>query len=82
MFLQNVLIGVDQKASSAGGQIANALVGFGVDHLHHEANNVARGAKLPIAPGTVELAEQIFVEVALHILVLLANVHLVNGIEQ
>ncbi len=41
---------------------------------------MARRAKLPIAPRHAELAQQVLVQVALYILVLLRNLHLVNQI--
>ena len=53
-------------------------LGLGVDHLHHHADDVARGAELAVAPGHVELAQQVFVQVALHVLLLLADFHLVD----
>ena len=50
--------------------------GLRVEHLHHHADDVARGAELAVGAGDVEFAEQVFVEVALHILVLAGDVEL------
>jgi hypothetical protein len=54
---QNVLVGVDRKAAGARGQVADTLARFGVDHLHHQPDDVAGGAKLAVAPRGVQLAE-------------------------
>ena len=77
-FLHHVLVGVDQEAGRAARQVADPVGGRGRDHLHHHADDVARRAELPVAPGGVELAEQVFVQVALHVLVLLRDFHLVD----
>ena len=85
MRFQDVLVGVDQKAARAGRQVADALAGARGDHLHHHADDVARRAELSVAPGGVQLAQQVLVQVALHILVLLGDLHLVDqlaGLDQ
>ena len=54
--------------------------GLRVEHLHHHADDVARRAELAVVPGGVELAEQVLVEVALHVLVLRGDLHGVDGL--
>ena len=39
---------------------------------------MARRAKLPVAPRDVQMTEQIFVKVALHVVVILRNLHRVD----
>jgi hypothetical protein len=77
---EDVLRGVDEEAAGAGGRIADALAGARIDELDHHADDVARRAELAALPGGVQLAEQIFVEVALHVLVLAGNLHVVYGL--
>ena len=50
MLLQDVLVGVDQESCRARGGVADALDRLRVDHPHHHADNVARGAELPVTP--------------------------------
>ena len=45
-------------------------VGLGRGHLHHEPDDVARGAELAVLPGAGDLAEHVLVEVALGVAVL------------
>ena len=78
--LEEVLPGVDEEAAGAGGGIDDALAGLRVDHLHHHADDVARRAELAVGAGGVELAEQVLVEIALHVLVLRGDLHLVDGL--
>ena len=78
MRLQNILVGVDRETAGAARQVANALARARRQHLHHHADDMARRAELPVAPGGVELAEQVFVQVPLHVLVLLRDLHLVD----
>ena len=40
------------------------------DHFHHELNDVARRAELSVLSGARDLAEHVFVEVALRVTVL------------
>ena len=54
--------------------------GLRVEHLDHHADDVARGAELAVRAGGVELAEEVFVEVALHVLVLAGDVHAFDGV--
>jgi hypothetical protein len=76
--LQNVLVGVDQKTAGAGGQVADALTGLGVKHFDHHPDDVAGRAELAVAAGRGQLAQQVFVQVALHVLVLGRNLHLLD----
>ncbi len=78
---EEVLPGVDEEAAGAGGRIADALAWVaGRTMLDHHADDVARRAELAVLAGGVELAEQVFVEVALHVLVLGGNLHGVDGL--
>ena len=77
-FLQDVLMRVDQKSARPRGKVANALLRLRVEHLHHHADDVTRRAELSIAPRDAQMTEQVLVQVALHILVLLADLHLVD----
>ena len=77
---QEVLPGVDEEAAGAGGRVADALAWARVDHLDHHADDVARRAELAVLAGGVELAEQVLVEVALHVLVLRRDLHVVDGL--
>jgi len=38
-------------------------------HVHHQLDDVARGAELPVLPGGVDLAEHVLVEIALGVAV-------------
>ena len=51
----------------AGSQITSFGVGRG--HIHHQLDDVAWGAELPILPGGGDLAEHVLVEVALGVAV-------------
>ena len=76
---QNVLIGIDEETAGAGGGIADAVIGPGIDHPDDEADDVARGAELAIAPGGIEALEEVFVDIALHVLMAAGDVHGVDG---
>src|ERR1039457_3335658 len=54
--------------------------GRGSRILTNHADDVTRRAKLAILTGGVELAEDVFVEVALHVLVLGRDLHGVGGV--
>jgi len=52
--------------SSRAGQITLGDLPAGlIFHFHHEPDDVTRSAKLPILPGAGNLAEHVFVEIAL-----------------
>ena len=67
---EEVLPGVDEEAAGSGGGVADALAWARIAHVDHHADDVARRSKLTVLAGGVELAEEVFVEVTLHILVL------------
>ena len=76
---EKVLPGVDEEAAGAGGGIADALAGRG-STIFTIMRMMWRGVRnWPFCAGGVELAEQVFVEVALHVLVLRRNLHGVDG---
>jgi hypothetical protein len=61
-------------------QVANALARLRVQHRHHHANDVTWRAELSGAPGRIQEAQHIFIQVALHILFLLRDLHLIDQI--
>jgi hypothetical protein len=60
-------------------QAGSQMVSVGVrrGHLHHQLDDVARRAELAVLPGAGDLAEHVFVEVALGVAVLHGH-----GVEQ
>ena len=60
-----MLGGRDEEAGGAAGRIADDVVRGGGGHVHHEPDDVARRAELPVLPGGRDLAEHVLVEVAL-----------------
>ena len=54
-----------QKAASSASRIANDVRGLRLDHLYHEPDDVARSTKLAVLPGARDLAQHVFVEIAL-----------------
>ena len=60
----------------AGSQMTS--VGVRRGEFHHELDDVARGAELAVLPGAGDLAEHVFVEVALGVAVL--HRHLVDHV--
>ena len=77
---EEVLPGVDEEAAGSGGRIADALAWARIAHVDHHANDVPRRAELAVLAGGVELGKQVFVKVALHVLVLRRNLHGVDGL--
>ena len=61
--------GGDEEARSAAGRIADHILGRGRGHLHHQLDDVARGAELPGLPGGGDLTEHVLVEIAFGIAV-------------
>ncbi len=57
--------GGDQKPSCTAGRVADRILGCRRGHLHHQLDDVARGSKLAVLPGSVDISEHVFVEVAL-----------------
>jgi len=60
-----------EKTSRAAGGIADHILGRGLGQLDHQLNDVARGAELSILPGSGNLREHVFVEIALGV----ASIH-------
>jgi hypothetical protein len=58
-----------QKTASAAGRVANHVLGVGCCQFHHQPDDVARGAELAVLPGAGDLAEHVFVQVALGVAV-------------
>jgi hypothetical protein len=59
-----VFIAGDEETGRAAGWVADDAWRPGGDHLHHQLDDVARGAELTVLPGRRQLAEHVFVEVA------------------
>ncbi len=59
-----------QKPAGSAGRIADDVRGLGLNHLHHQPDDVARRAKLPVLPGGGDLAQHVLVEIALGVAVL------------
>ena len=76
--LAQVFAGGDEKAGGAAGGIADDVPRARRGHLDHEPDDVARGAELAVLPGGGDLAEHVFVEVALGVAVL--HRHLVDQV--
>ena len=60
--------GHEEPAGSAGG-VADDVGGGGCGHLHHQIDDVAGGAELPVLPGGCDLAQHVLVDVALEVAV-------------
>ena len=75
-----MLPGVDEETAGSGSWVADALAWAWIAHVDHHADNVAWRAELTILASGVELAEQVLVEIALHILVLRRDLHCVDGL--
>ena len=58
------------EAASAAGRVAHDVRRHRPDEFDHELDDVARGAELAVLPGAGDLAEHVFVEVALGVAVL------------
>lgn len=80
--LHNILVRVDQKSARARRQVADAFTRLGVEHLHHHADDMPRRAELSIAPRDAQMTQQILEQIALHILILLADLHLVDQVHR
>ena len=67
------------KAASAAGGVAHDVPGHRPDEFHHQFDDMARRAELAILPGAGDLAEHVFIQVALGVAVfhrhLLDHVH-------
>ena len=80
MLLQNILMRVDEKPARPARQIANALARLRIHHLHHHADNMPRRAELSTAPRKLHVTQHILIQIALHILILLRDLHLIDQI--
>ena len=60
----------NQKAAGAAGGIADHVLWPWRHHVHHQRNDVARGAELTVLPGAGDLRQHVFVEVALGVAIL------------
>jgi hypothetical protein len=56
--------GIEQEAAGAAGGIEDLLAKLRLEQLDHEADDVARGAELPVLAGLLHLFEQILEDVA------------------
>ena len=61
---QNVLDAAEEESAGPGGGVHHPLPGLGVDQFHHEADDMTRGAELPLFAGGLNLAEQVFKDIA------------------
>ena len=61
---KNVLVGGDKESGCAASWVENDLLFFGVEDLHHEVDDVARGAELPGVALGAEHGEQVFEGIA------------------
>ena len=78
-----ILRGGDEVARCAAGRIADHIFRGGRTHVHHQLDDVARGAELPVLPGRSDLAEHVFVEVTLGVAVGHVDVvELINDVRQ
>jgi hypothetical protein len=58
-----------QETAGSASRVAHDVIRLGFHHLHHEPDNVARGAKLAVLPSAGNLAQHVFVEIALGVAV-------------
>ena len=56
--------GIEQEAAGAAGGIEDGLAQLGIEELHHEADDVPRGAELAVLAGLFYFFEQILEDVA------------------
>ena len=77
---KEVLPGIDEEAAGAGGRVDDALAGLRIEHLTI-MRMMWRGVRnWPFCASGIELAEKVFVEIALHVLVLRRDLHGVDGL--
>ena len=67
--LDEMLGGRDEEAGRAAGRIADDVLRGGRGHVHHQPDDVARRAELPVLPGGGDLAEHVLVEITLGVAV-------------
>lgn len=63
-----------KKATSSASRVAHHIGGSGFHHLNHKPDDVARRAELPVLTRRGDLAQHVFVEVALGVAVLHGDV--------
>ena len=80
MGFEEVLPSIDEEAAGSGGRVADALSWTRIAHVDHHADNVARCAELTVLASSIELAEQVLVEITLYVLILRRNLHGVDGL--
>ena len=68
-----VVAGGHQVAAGATGRVADGVLRGGGGERHHQLDDVARGAELPVLPGRGDLAEHVFIQVALGVAVVERN---------
>ena len=78
MVLAQIFARRDEEARRAAGRIADHVVRLRRGHLDHQLDDVARRAELAVLPGGGDLAEHVFVEVALGVAIL--HRHLVDHV--
>src|SRR5208337_55314 len=69
----------DQKPGGAASGVTDDIVWLWIDHFHHQAYDMAGGAELTVLPRGGDLAEHVFVKVALGVAIL--HRHLVDEID-
>ena len=67
--LDEMLGGRDEEAGRSAGRIADDVLRGGRGHVHHQPDDVAWRAELPVLPGGGDLAEHVLVEITLGIAV-------------
>ena len=67
--LDEMLGGGDEEAGGAASGIADDVLRGGCGHVHHQPDDVARRAELPVLPGGGDLAEHVLVEITLGVAV-------------
>ncbi len=70
MVVLHIVASGHQEAAGAAGRVHNHVLRPRRGHLHHQADDVARGAELPILAGGGDLAKHVLVKVALGVSVL------------
>ena len=67
--LDEMLGGRDEEAGRAASRVADDVLRGGCGHVHHQPDDVARRAELPVLPGAGDLAEHVLVEITLGVAV-------------
>ncbi len=67
MHAVEVFHGAGEKACGAAGRVADDLGGLWGDQLDHRVDDMARRAELAVDTGGGELAQQVFVDIALYV---------------